>query len=108
MPPSGEPLARAATGTLTIVVPRRNTAHGERRPLYISSATTQAALFIDSTTVAAGSSTSCSSGCTISYKTDAGPHTFRAEIASSSNFVLAAGAKSVTVAPGNVAGNNVT
>ena len=94
-----------ATGTLTIAVPR-DAADRFRKPAYISSATTQAALFIDSITKAAGSSTSCSSGCTISYATTAGTHTFRAEIANGSNLVLAAGSASVTVLPG--AGNNLT
>jgi len=99
------PISLAATGTLTIAVPSGTTAKF-RRPTYISSATTQAALFIDSITTAAGSSSSCSSGCTISYATTAGTHTFRAEIANGSNVVLAAGSRSVTVLPG--AGNNIT
>lgn len=99
-----QPLA-VATGTLTVTVPR-TAAVQFRRPAYISSATTQAALFIDSITTAAGSSTSCSSGCTISYATTAGTHTFRAEIANGSNVVLAAASNSVTVVAGS--GNNIT
>ena len=95
----------AATGTLTIAVPAA-AADALRRPAFISSATTQAALFIDGVTAAAASSSSCSSGCTLNYTTTAGTHTFRAEIANSSHVVLAAGSKSIAVLPG--AGNNIT
>lgn len=97
--------ASVATGTLTIVVPQ-SVSESVREVAYISTATKQAALFIDGLTTAAGSSTSCSSGCTIAYKTTAGTHTLRAEIANGSSVVLAEGSASVTVVPG--AGNNFT
>lgn len=63
-------------------------------------------MFIDTVTTAAGSSSSCSSGCTIAYATSAGTHTLRAEIANAANVVLAEGSKPVTLAPGP--GNNFT
>lgn len=102
---ASQPAGAAAAGILTIPA-RAITSSLVRSPEYISTATTQAALFIDNITTAAGSSTSCSSGCTIAYKTTAGTHTFRAEIANGTNVVLAAGSKSVTVVAGS--GNNFT
>ncbi len=105
-PPQVAPAAAgAATGTLTIKVPPETNSFRER-PSYISSATKQAALFIDTVTTAAGSSSSCAGGCTIAYSTTAGTHTLRAEIAGAANVVLAEGAKSVTLVPGP--GNNFT
>jgi len=90
--------SESATGTLTIAVPQ-SVADNLRKPFYISAGTAHAALFIDSATTAAGT-TACTSTCTLSWKTTAGTHTFRAEIADSSNVVLAEGANSYTILAG--------
>lgn len=103
--PVQQPPMATATGTLTIVTPATATSKA-RRPAFLSPATTQAALFIDGITKAAGSSTSCAAGCTIAYATTAGTHTFRAEVANGSNVALGAGSKSVTVNAGS--GNAIT
>jgi len=63
-------------------------------------------LFIDSVAAAVGSSTSCASGCTITYSAAAGSHTFAAEIDNGTT-VLAEGAHvALTLVPGT--GNNFT
>ena len=98
--------AQAATGTLTITVPR-TVVDKLRGPRYISSATATAALFIDTNARAIGTTSACTSGsCTIAYQTTAGPHTFKAEIANSANVVLAQGEQALAGVPGS--GNNFT
>jgi len=95
---SGSP----ATGTLTLVA--LPTSSHARKPEYISSATAHAAFFVDSVTAAAGSSSSCSAGCTIPYSTTAGTHTLSAEIDNSSHVVLAEGTtgpQTLVSGPGN-------
>jgi hypothetical protein len=106
---SGAPPAQAglpASGLLTITGPP-STSSLARRPQFISSATAHAAIFIDSVTTAAGTSTSCSSGCVIPYTTTAGTHTLRAEIDNSSHVVLGEGTTGAqTIVAGS--GNNFT
>jgi len=97
-PQSAAQSSEEATGTLTITLPRSVTDQ-LREPFYISMGTAKAALFIDSATTAAGTTT-CTTTCTLSWKTTRGTHTFRAEIANSSNVVLAEGAHSYTIFAG--------
>jgi hypothetical protein len=63
------PVAATSHGTITIGVPRAiRTNSSSRKPSYISSATTHAAVFINAAASAAGSTTSCSSSaCTIAW-----------------------------------------
>jgi hypothetical protein len=98
--PSGLP----ASGTLTITGPQSTASSLARKPLYISSATNHAALFIDAITAAAGSSSACTTGCTIPFSTTSGTHTFNAEIDNGSHVVLAegtSGPQTVVAGPGN-------
>lgn len=95
-----------ASGVLTITGPQ-STSSRARRPQFISSATAHAAVFIDNVTTAAGSSTSCSTGCVIPYTTTSGTHTLSAEIDNSSHVVLAEGTSGPqTIVAGS--GNNFT
>ena len=84
--------AAMATGTMTFTVPQTHSAtNNARKPSYISSATTHAALFIDGATTAAGS-TACPSTCTLSWTSSEGTHSFAAEI-DGATFVLAEGVR---------------
>jgi hypothetical protein len=97
---SGSP----ASGTLTIAGPGSGASSLARQPEYISSATAHAALFIDAVTTAAGSSSSCTTGCTIPFTTMSGTHTLSAEIDNGSHVVLAEGTtgpQTIVAGPGN-------
>jgi hypothetical protein len=97
------PTGASASGILTITGPQ-TPASSARKPQFISSATAHAAVFVDSVTAAVGSSTTCTSGCTIAYSTSAGTHTLSAEIDNSSHVVLAEGTtgpRTIVAGPGN-------
>ncbi len=93
----------SASGVVTIARPASASSHARSRPSYISSGTTRAALFIDGETTPAGTSSSCTTGCTIAYTTTSGTHTFTAETDNGSK-VLAdgtTGAIGIVAGPGN-------
>jgi hypothetical protein len=92
-----------ASGTLTISLSNNaGTASRLRKPAYISPSTTQATLFIDSST--SGFRTPCtatgpSPTCAINWTSTSGTHTFSVEIDDGIT-VLAEGSESVNLLPG--------
>jgi sugar lactone lactonase YvrE len=78
------PSAATAHGTITIRIPRAaRGSSSARKPAYISPGTTGAAVFIDGATTPAGSTTSCTSACTIAWSAALSvpaAHTFAVEI----------------------------
>lgn len=91
-----------ATGTITFVVPQSKSATSSaRKPAYISPGTTHAALFIDGSTTAASNSTTCTTGCVLTFSTTAGAHTFNGEIDNGTNVLALGTSGSQTVVVGN-------
>ncbi len=92
----------SASGMITIARPASASSHS-RKPAYISSGTTRAALFIDGQTSPAGTSSACTTGCTIAYTTTSGTHTFTAETDNGSKVLGdgTTGAIGIVAGPGN-------